>query len=208
MNKPNFALIAEGQTDIAVLENILVGYFDDPDLNIIRLQPVSNQESAGWSRVVSYIATTRFQENIMNTNIDFVIIQIDTDRLGSVVDITGDTQTTILNVLAFLKTTISAEIYAELAHKIIFAIAVDAIECWLLPLYFTKKDKEEVEKRKKNHNCLHTLKEKATVKKDYNTYDTLSRGFMRQKTLFEMYTQNPSLQVFVENLKAQFYKNG
>jgi hypothetical protein len=203
MKNPNFAFIAEGQTDIAVLENILVGYFDNPDLDMTRLQPVTNNESAGWSRVVNYIGSGKFKENVANKNIDFVIIQIDTDRLGAVVDITGDAQTTILNVLIFLKTSIGEAVYAELAHKIIFAIAVDAIECWLLPLHYTNNDKKDVDTRNSTHKCLHYLQQKIKIVKKYESYDSHSRGFMRQKTLFEVYPQNPSLHVFVENLERQ-----
>ncbi len=38
-----FGLIAEGPSDQVVIENILVGYFDNPDIIIKPLQPLRDQ---------------------------------------------------------------------------------------------------------------------------------------------------------------------
>ena len=50
---PTFGLIAEGPTDHVVLENILVGYFNDPDLtqSIRELQPLRDATDARLQNV-------------------------------------------------------------------------------------------------------------------------------------------------------------
>ncbi len=66
MPNPSFGLIAEGPTDHAVLENILVGYFNDPDLIVRPLQPLldstdASQRQGGWTQVVAYCQSSLFQ---------------------------------------------------------------------------------------------------------------------------------------------------
>lgn len=81
---PTFGLIAEGVTDHVVLENILIGYFNDPDLsmNIRVLQPLRDATDAlhgfgGWYNVFEYCASTVFKEAFIQN--DYLLIQIDTD---------------------------------------------------------------------------------------------------------------------------------
>ena len=52
-----FRLICEGQTDHAVIKNILFGYFSDPDLIIKALQPVDEIEC--WLLPLHYADNTK-----------------------------------------------------------------------------------------------------------------------------------------------------
>ena len=73
-----FGIISEGDTDYIVLENILIGYFDEGIENYInQLQPPRGK-SGGWSRVLNYCASADFKNDFVDNN--FMVIQIDTDH--------------------------------------------------------------------------------------------------------------------------------
>ena len=78
----SIAIIAEGQTDQVVIENILIGLFDNPDLNVRWEQPPLDATDAnrttgagGWTEVFSFCRSDLFA-NTFATN-DLVIIQIE-----------------------------------------------------------------------------------------------------------------------------------
>ena len=69
-----FGLACEGATDQATLENILCGYFKDPDLDqdIGKLQPpfdetTKKQKDFGnWELLLEYLKSTRFRDDVLN----------------------------------------------------------------------------------------------------------------------------------------------
>jgi hypothetical protein len=79
----SLGLVAEGLTDQIVIENILAGYFNSPDLDIRQLQPEIDKDNenkstyGGWPLVFDYCKSRDFQEALQF--IDYIIIQIDTD---------------------------------------------------------------------------------------------------------------------------------
>ncbi len=80
----SFGLITEGLTDQIVIENILAGYFKNPDLDIRPLQPERDKKDenkfkgyGSWSQVFAYCRLKDFQESFQFN--DYIIIQIDTD---------------------------------------------------------------------------------------------------------------------------------
>ncbi len=98
-------------------------------------------------------------------------------------------------------------VYEKYKHKIIFAIAIDSTECWLLPLYY--QDKQHQGKRE---NCLKALDQalekagKETIadkKKDPKYYHTLSKDYSKHKRLMAVYENNPSLRIFIEELSKR-----
>ena len=79
----SFGLVTEGLTDQIVIENILAGYFNSPDLDIRQLQPERDKDNENkstygcWTLVFKYCKSRDFQECFQF--IDCIIIQIDTD---------------------------------------------------------------------------------------------------------------------------------
>ncbi len=78
---------------------------------------------------------------------DYLVIQIDTDvqeepgfdvprREGASELLLADR---VARVVARLKRDIDAVFYQANEHRILFAVAVDTIECWLLPLLYSGK---------------------------------------------------------------------
>jgi hypothetical protein len=145
-----FGLACEGITDQITLENILCGYFNDPDLdeNIAYLQPrldATEQKQmggGGWKILLKYLSMKAFRDAV--TSHDFIIIQIDTDISEKTefgvnhTDESGNklnTETLIINVIQKLICVIDSKktgFYAEKGKNIIFAISVHSIECWLV----------------------------------------------------------------------------
>ena len=88
--------------------------------------------------------------------------------------------------------------YTENREKIIFAISVHSLECWLLSIY---------SKSEKIHTCEDKLKKevskiskKLKTEKNYRNYDKLSQDFLKYKKLMTIASQNSSFQVFINNL--------
>lgn len=210
-----FGLIAEGPTDHAVLENILIGFFNDPDLSqyIRPLQPLRDETDdsfapGGWSRIVEYCKSDVFLGALEHN--EFLVIQIDTDCVHEApFDLTEKGMLSIEELIEAVKSkfqelfglAFGEEFLTSISSRLIFAIAVHSIECWLLPLFYSDHHAGAA------NNCLNRLNEKLVrvgrkpVAKNYRYYATLSRDYAKNKRLMEHYPQNPSLQVFVTNLQ-------
>jgi hypothetical protein len=212
-NYPKIGFIAEGITDFAVLENILVGLFEDNDITsfITELQPEKDKtdeiyQQGGWTRVLSYCKSMRFKEAF--TSLDYIIVQIDTDRLFEP-PFELDLRLPVDTLIKEVETKFQEEITMALGQdfwdsfhsKIIFAVSVDAIECWLLPLFFPFKRDKNAEKIK---NCLDLINKqlkkdkKQPLRKDKREYEKASLDFCKPKVLLEASQKNPSFIYFIE----------
>lgn len=210
----NFALIAEGKTDHAVLHNILIGMYGvDVEVNI--KQPLHNatDESrnrsdslGGWEQVFQYCQHENFDE-IFEYN-DYVIIQIDTD-VGEEVNfgvplsqdgIDRPVDDLVCEVRKKIIEKLSHPVYEKYESQFLFAIAVRSLECWLLPLY--AKQKAHATKTK---NCANQLERDAKrlgldYRKEYRTYDNLSVQYRKPKELKKAKQHHPSLALFLDSL--------
>ena len=132
-----FGLACEGITDQITIENILCGYFENPNLDedITELQPPFDETDqthggGGWPILLKYLTSTRFRDDVLNT--EFIILQIDSDiadKLGVAhKDPFGNelpTELVISGVRAKLIESINIGVpkfYETHAPKIIFAI--------------------------------------------------------------------------------------
>lgn len=216
-----FGLITEGITDQIVIENILYGIFDTRVIPLTQLTPRIDEgdhnqmvRPTNWLTVLEYCQSDEFREFLRTTN-DYAIIQLDTDALK------GDSvpkqyqlplqqkksEETIEIVVNQLITLIGESIYESFKDRIIFAISVDAVECWLLPFYFqTQKVKAA-----KTVNCLETLNEglkKAGISiyinaKNPDYYRKISKVLRKHKDFMKYHSLNPSLAIFVENVQKR-----
>ena len=106
-------------------------------------------------------------------------------------------------VVELFKTQIGDDFFLEYKHRIIFAIAIDSTECWLLPLYETEKKKID-----KQQNCFDVLqkalsKKGIKLKKDRRTYERISDPYTKKKTLEKNYRKNKSLELFVQEINSK-----
>ncbi|MBP0017050.1 MAG: phage tail protein [Cyanobacteria bacterium SBLK] len=208
-----FGIIAEGITDQVVIENILMGYFDTSDLDIIDLQPKRNKDASsfgGWEQVLRYCQEEDWEETFQL--VDYVIIHIDTDvcehpnfnipkyEAGRELSVKELRDRTIQK----LQTLIGETFYSQFSEQFFFAIAIHSIECWLLPLYCSETKQAEQIK-----NCEKRLKraltgELAKFTKTYDDYDRLSENYyLNPKKFPQYYPKNPSFQLFIEDIKTR-----
>jgi hypothetical protein len=223
----SFGIVSEGPTDQIIIQNILVGFFGDYDItSTIRfLQPLrdatdedSVREKGGWFKVFEYCKSQyiidAFEQN------DFIIIQIDTDVCEEVnFDIkrnkeNGDKKSDIELIndvkekfIEILENRFGKERYKSIAHRIVYAICHNEIECWLLPIYYNDKTKEAT------NNCIHKLNKAITEKVgcyiDPNNkanmaqqYWQISKPYMKNKELIAKSSENISLSLFIESLQT------
>ena len=219
----SFALIAEGITDFAVLEAALSGHFkEDISQHINELQPpldaTDNNRQAqgvntggGWEKVLQYIQHQDFKDALESSFNDYVVVQIDTDvshlygvehpqtadRSLDIPSLIAQVKAKLLNCMAVL----DPDLYTDHQEKIIFAICVHSIECWLVAHYFPSNNISV-------NSCEGTLKgliakKKTKVRKfskDRFTYQKLARPLVKNNFLQKVIVRDLSLQDFISQL--------
>lgn len=211
-----FGIIAEGPTDQTVIENILLGYFqnqeEEPSINYIQPPRPLSEKPGGWTNVFQSLVRKDY-EGALQFN-DYLVIHIDTDVQEEpgfdVPRLVDGKEITILErvdkVIVRLRKEIDDDFNRANSHRILFAIAVDTIECWLLPLLCEGK------KVAKITGCLETANQalrkanrdglSAGTKKFIHAYDKASNDYRRRKNLMACDNKNPSLELFVNQLRA------
>ncbi|UJB33482.1 hypothetical protein [Chromobacterium sp. Beijing] len=210
----SFALICEGITDQVALESILYGHYQDPNLDIHPLQPIRDETDesrqgnfGGWEKVLEYCSDNEKVSEALHLN-DFLIIQIDadiiehekfdvrkTDQNGnekSVAALINDIVEKINNILGDI-------ILEKFPNRVLYAICVYSLECWILPIKTTSHHRN---KTKSCEIALDTIikKSNGTYEKTYDCYQTLTKGFEKNKNLTLAINHNESLRKFIESL--------
>lgn len=214
----DFALVAEGATDHAVLKNILLGYFRnqrEPAINREHPDPRAEAEYGGWTLLFQYLHEKKFRQAFQFNQ--FLIIQVDTDVSEEVgFEVPHQNANGPLSTEALVECVID-RLCREIGEadlltydgRFIFAIAVHQIECWVLPLWFSDAKAEKVTGCITTLGACQNLREQLTQKrlrwiraeeKDPRSYDEASRGFRKTHTLFTEGRKNPSLALFLEEL--------
>ena len=211
----SFAVIAEGLTDQIVIENILFGLFQgsetEPVVNYIQPLPGAGAH-AGWSQVFKSLQERRDHIGALQIN-DYLVIHIDTDVQEEpgfdVPRRRGDQELSIeqrvSGVIERLQKEMDPEFLTAYSRRLLFAIAVDSIECWLLPLLINDGQKAAKTTgcfaaandalRKENRDGLGTEKSKYP-----RAYEAASMDFSKRKVLIKHHQENPSLEIFVKRL--------
>lgn len=137
-------------------------------------------------------------EKILEFN-DYLLIQIDTDAsILKEYDVTPqdangqpkDVAVFFQDIKKRLLANISEAVQTKYEGRILFAICMNEIECWLLPLYYTDNN------RCKSNNCLYTLNQ-ALGKRNLggipdkdkngafarNVYKRILKNFKNKKTI-------------------------
>lgn len=211
-----FGIIAEGPSDQTVIENILLGYFheqeEEPVINYIQPPHPMLETAAGWTNVFNSLRRKDY-EGALQYN-DFLVIHIDTDvqeEPGFDVPrrVDGNELTVserVEKVIQRLKNEIETDFLTANSHRILFAIAVDTIECWLLPLLYNDKKAAKITGcieaanralRRAGRNGL-----SAGENKFIAAYEEVSCEYRRRKTLMDCHDKNPSLKLFINALHS------
>jgi hypothetical protein len=215
---PTFGIISEGITDRLVLMNILAGYFGR-SVFVTPVQPPAGESDedpppGGWDLVFKSLEAGRHRQALEHMGCDYVVIHIDTDvseQKGYDVPWREDgrelsAEELAARVIDKLTGLIGTEFYAEHHDRFVFAVAVHAIECWLLPLYYDDNRAGKVA------GCFEAVdralqKTGRTLKrgrdgKDLRAYREASRELTKRNRLLQVHDKNPSLTLFVRRLET------
>lgn len=159
-----FALITEGVSEHRIIKHIISKYFKDldPDINQIQPKIVNDKQetTGGWNEVLKYCEKEELNSILIEN--DYLVIQIDSDKSATSpfsISHTRNGQPKTdeelhADIKAKLSGLIKPEIKEKYGDKILFAICIHTIECWLLPLYYGDSRKTNT------NNCLTTLNRK------------------------------------------------
>ncbi|ELV8694246.1 hypothetical protein QNE54_000960 [Vibrio fluvialis] len=217
-----FGLACEGPSDQITLEHMLLGVFEElNDDDIAHVQPMfdksddpSKRKPGSWERLLEYLTTTRFKDDVAVH--DFLIVHIDTDiarhvnanikvddehgnRLADV-DIVNNT---IARLIAQINR--SEDGYFEsIKDKIIFAIMINKLECWLLNTFID--DDQNVCKHDRCNDdlkeCLERVGGFPRLGKRTKIFDRISRVYFEQPELIDVLARRDvSFNMFVTRLK-------
>ena len=212
----SIALIVEGITDQVVLEAILCRVFEDePDINYIQpaldVTDLNRQENyGGWENVFAWCASSEKFEQIFVSN-DLLIIHLDTDccehaNFGVSRRSNGAERSTAELVIAVREVVIERigqPLFEKYSARIAFAIAVNSIECWLLPFYVSGSNSTNI------INCEAHLQRslvRRNIKfaKDARAYRQLTKEIDSVRDLSSVVRRNESMSLFIESI--QFMK--
>ncbi len=217
----SFAIVAEGITDQRVIDSIISGYFGDEDEepSVNYVQPLldttgekAEPEPGGWGMVLKFLELGKHREALQFN--DYLVLHIDTDvaedfgvphrQEGRELSVTE----LVERVIQRLEGIIGPEFCAEHEDRLIFAVAVHSIECWLLPLFYTDSHAHKITgclnavneaRRKRNQRPLSTLGRRGDGK-DPQSYRDASRELTKRKRLMALHDKNPSLALFIRQL--------
>jgi hypothetical protein len=183
-------------------------------LSINRLLP-REKEPVGWSNLFKYLNSQEFKDAFDFA--EFVVVQIDTgtcedwkENIKNIGDDDTQIESFIKKVKEILIKKIGDEFYSLHKEKILFAICVHDIECWLLPfntdkraIYSKMVGCQNAIERIANKNEF-SIDQKGYQESKY--YDDLSKDMKKYKILMQNYSLNPSLRIFINTLLEAFPK--
>ncbi len=218
----DFAIVAEGYTDQLVLTAVLDGFYGDCDEgpDVVHEQPPLDATAegrgyaaGGWSLVVDYFREAKYLQALQLNR--YLVVHIDTDvaeefgvaRRGEGRPLDADEL--VQAVVANLCDRVPLAFREAIRPRLVFAIGVDEIECWLLPLVF---DKSKKAKRAKTTGCREELDHELRKRKEPtlgrsdggknpDAYRALSKALTKRKTLDEACRVNAGFRHFVEQLE-------
>ncbi|EGR1464722.1 hypothetical protein ACSL9F_002673 [Vibrio cholerae] len=241
----DFGMACEGDTDFPVIERIIEGVFCNFELEdeITELQPLNlqgdDETRGGDSRLLHYLTLKRFRDDVFACR--YIVIQVDTDVPNSgrwanlnLRDANGKelpVEDIVKKVRDYLIEKIESGqpgFYESNAGKIIFAISVHSIECWLFSLKSTnaknvgkiknceslladvlRKDKNLVDltEQVKGQKGQYKMKKEQNVGGKSN-YALLANGFVLKngKNIQVVRKQDSSFDIFVTSLEGLNYE--
>lgn len=213
-----FALVTEGVTDYLVLKPILQNFFSEEPI-IRQIRPEINDSEhetsgkGGFRQVLDFCKSDSVNE-ILKEN-DFVVIQIDSDvspsrGFGIPHQVDGfeiDHIELYKSIIGHLKSLFPESVTSVNISKIIFAIGIHSIECWLIPILVPEGPNI-------THKCLTILndelraagmfqipKHRKNSIRSKASFLTLSKSFSSKKEITRIADYNIGFKKFVDSLE-------
>jgi hypothetical protein len=214
----DFAIVAEGFTDQVVIEEILLGWFaDDEEEPVVNREWPRSDETGrnggrapgGWTLLKQYFERGDFRSALQFNR--YLVVHIDADIAADFgITTTGLAAEEVVNAFVQrFRDMIGSEIWTNHGARFLFAIGVNSIECWLLPLVFDRSMKPKLEKI---NGCLGALNHERTKakrvplstkdekSKDHNVYREIARGLKCRADVEYASMHNPGFRRFVDDL--------
>jgi hypothetical protein len=218
----DFALVAEGVTDHAVLKTVLLGFFKgqlrEPKFSMSQPDQDATTENewqrfGNWENVFRYLREGHHRDALQFNQ--YLVVQLDTDcseRPGFDIPrhVGGerlDVPILVERVVERIRKEIGEDDCRMYGERLLFAVCVDSLECWLLPLW---ADQEIHQAR--TTGCLDALNRNLDrrdqppvdpASKQAARYFDAARGYRKRKELLEAGRKNPSLGIFLDTLEAR-----
>lgn len=214
----SFALVTEGITDQVCLEAVIGGWYKGEEEEVIvnPCQPLrditdetrqSPESPGGWERVLEYCSSLEHIKSALEFN-DYLIVQIDTDccdhvNFGVSRAIDGREKSVgelIDDVVSVIKSKMPPKIIKAVEECLFFAVAVDSLECWILPLYaYSKADLKRTISCEKHLNQALTRKG-ISYEKTCDVYRDITVVLRSMKNIKKCQGLNQSFDIFLNSL--------
>ena len=139
-------------------------------------------------------------------NNDYIIIQIDSDVSENFEVSHNDEnnnklpiETLVNRIKQKLISKIDSDFYEENQHKIIFAVSVHSLECWILPIY-QPDESEAIDDCYENLKTAVLEKKNINIKKTYRWYNTITESLLVKDKLTAISNKSKSLEIFINAL--------
>jgi len=204
----NIGIISEGLTDQITIEAMVQGFFSNRNQSLEPLQPKKN-ESGNWDKVFKYCRSDELKQALLFN--DLLIIHVDTDVLKSdgipkelVCDFNNKTIIETIEIVKHKIIELIGDFYEENSEKFVFAISVDNIECWYLPIYFPNQKQT----CNKIAGCIEKLNQALQAAEGFyinaktpSFYQTMSKHFLNKQKLKHCLRTNESVSAFLTQLE-------
>jgi len=197
-----FGGIVEGKTDFPIINSVLIGYFNNRNIDIAWVQPQNFKSQANYDKVFKSCKPEKLRQYLQINK--YIIIHIDTDasaNFGIPHHENGELlspEKLIAKVTDKFKLEMGEPFYSQYGNRIIFAIAVHSIECWLFPLFASDKQSSQTE------NCCQILERTIpNFRKNYEYYQEITKRYHNPDDFLKLYPKNPSLKIFIEELEKR-----
>lgn len=219
MSPPTFATVAEGATDHAVLQNVLLGFFKRRKLDsgcITAVQPLLDRTGkqvagsfGGWREVLRWLELKKYADAFQFN--DHVVVHIDSDdceavELG-VAKAPGGVALPVAELVSRIREKIEAIVGPDDLQKyegrFHLAVAVHSIECWLLPLWGRRTELAGTLDCYRRVNSGLRRQDLPVLRKEaVGTYDTASAPYRKKRNLDEALKSQESLARFCKSLSS------
>lgn len=197
-----FGGIVEGKTDFPIINSVLIGYFNKRNIDIVWVTPKNFKSQSNYDKVFKSCKPEKLRQYFQIHK--YIIIHVDTDAsadFGIPHYENGELITPeklIEKVGAKFRLEMGEDFYGKYSNRIIFAIAVHSIECWLFPILASEDKSSQTE------NCYEVLKKAVpNFRKNYEYYEEISKAYHNHDDLLKLYPRNPSLKIFIEQLASR-----
>lgn len=226
-------IIAEGRSDIRVIERILKGCAGIDSSDVLHLRPedqfdetslaeMDEKQFSSWTCVREECRTQGRIDRFINSPIEderFVIIQMDSAERGEY-GVPEPNRSHITDWKEYsreVRENIIGKILEwtenKFGHRLLYAICVEELDAWLIPLYDSNIPETAQKADPKKYlweQCISTLKSKeknaiTSYPKLSDRYHKLAEGLKKPKVLKLCAYHNESLRLFCDSL--EFLRN-